>query len=1197
MQHPPPNLGGTRYSLKRRLGEGGFGVVYEAFDAKYAGPVAVKLLRSEHPAGITRFKREFRSLADVLHPNLVRLYELGAEHDRWYFTMELVAGKPFVEHSRAIGTSVRVAATQPLVGAASAQSTALVPETDIARLRATMVQLAEGVHALHDARKLHCDLKPGNVLVTNDGRVVILDFGLVAEVDERITPMGTPGYVSPEQARGGTLTPASDWFSVGAMLHEALTGVVPGAPFRGDIASDASDLWQLCRELIELEPARRPDGAEVLRRLGGRVRRGGPRHALVGRTRELAQLEDARRAAAHGPVLVRVTGPSGIGKSMLVRSYLDELRRRDPDTVILAGRSYEQELVPYKAVDGMVEGLAAHLDALPDEVAQQTRALEQLFPALAPQRPRTAGDDDPGMDSQARRHRAFRALRDVVSALAVRAPVVCFLDDLQWGDVDSARLLRELLRPPRAPALLVIACYREHESVDGFLAAFDEDRSTIDERTLRLGELAREDALRLAEDMLGADQHALAASIAGEAGGSPIFIEQLADRALSEGSVQPALSLGQLILDRVGALDDAARRLVAAVAVAGAPIPEDVALRASEIDASLAREATLAIRHARLVTTRTVDATVVLEPAHDRVRETLSSSLGGDARRAHHRRLADAFLARGAADPETLVRHFLGAEDDARTREFALLAADRAEQALAFDRAAGHLALILKLTAAGAADRGALLERHGEALANAGRSGEAAEAFQSAADARGEDPATIVLRRRAAELSLRSGRLEIGRERIASVLRDVGASAPRSRRTASLLSLGRRARLFARGLRVKTPRTADDCDPAALARLDALWCASTGMSMFDHVHADAIGLEHLLDALALGERSRVIRGLGYEAAFEAVLGGAFLERRCQRILGVMDELASAADTPYDRAWAQMSRGVTSWFVGDWRESWRSCDAAAAMYREHCRGVAWELAICDAYRLPALAYRGELAELAAVVPSAFAAARDRGDLFAANTLRLGQQSMVLLAANRADDAIAEAAAAIAPFPREIYLLPHYHHLFALAQASLYRGDPEVAWQRIEQEWRELSRARLLMVQCLRVEIRHLRARTALALAVRDADQRAPLLKAATAEAKAIARDRVRIAAPLASAIRAGIANVRGELDEAATHLDAAVDGFAAAGMALYEHAARARRGALRAGSDGEADRAAAATWMAAQGVRDPDAMTAMLVPGV
>ncbi|MGE5182700.1 MAG: serine/threonine-protein kinase, partial [Acidobacteriota bacterium] len=418
MQGPPPNLGGSRYALKRRLGEGGFGVVYEAFDAKYAGPVAVKLLRSEHPAGITRFKREFRSLADVLHPNLVRLYELGSEQDRWYFTMELVDGKPFVEHSRGIASEVRVAATQPITRTASAPLLQIAAVTDLPRLRATMVQLAEGVQALHDARKLHCDLKPANVLVTRDGRVVILDFGLVADVDERIGPVGTPGYVSPEQAEGGTLTPASDWFAVGAMLHEALTGVVPGAAHVEGVNGEASDLWGLCRELIDPDPARRPDGAEVLHRLGGRVRRVGVRHALVGRSRELAELEAARQAAAQGPVLVRVTGPSGIGKTMLVRHYLDELRAREPDAVVLAGRSYEQELVPYKAVDGVIEGLAPHLARLPEEAASHVGELARLFPALGRRDDAAAT----GMDSQARRLRAFLALREVVAALAASAP-------------------------------------------------------------------------------------------------------------------------------------------------------------------------------------------------------------------------------------------------------------------------------------------------------------------------------------------------------------------------------------------------------------------------------------------------------------------------------------------------------------------------------------------------------------------------------------------------------------------------------------------------------------------------------------------------------------------------------------------------------------------------------------------------------
>src|SRR5688500_410232 len=237
------------------------GEVYEAFDRDTAEVIALKTLARADGETVTRFKREFRSLQSTSHPNLVNLRELVRDGDQWFLTMELVKGQYFLEHVRG----------------------------DVAKLRAALRQLVQGLRVLHEGGLIHRDIKPSNVMVNSDGRVVLLDFGLVTAMDPtrqstegRAT--GTVEYMAPEQAVGQAVTEAADWYAVGVMLYEALTGDVPhtGHPLQimitkqqnepraaAELAPDApADLLALCKSLLEIEPADRPTGAEIARQLG-----------------------------------------------------------------------------------------------------------------------------------------------------------------------------------------------------------------------------------------------------------------------------------------------------------------------------------------------------------------------------------------------------------------------------------------------------------------------------------------------------------------------------------------------------------------------------------------------------------------------------------------------------------------------------------------------------------------------------------------------------------------------------------------------------------------------------------------------------------------------------------------------------------------------------------------------------------------
>jgi serine/threonine protein kinase len=262
-----------RYVLLRELGAGGVGSVYLAQDRQTGESLALKKLSRVDAKGVLRFKREFRSLANMEHPNLVRLYDLEREPDgTWFLTMEYVPGVDLVSHLRPDG--------------------APPPDwrTDSARVFSSFRQLARGVSALHGAGMLHRDLKPSNVLVSSD-RVLVLDFGLVrgiGEQDARVTEegmvSGTPAYMAPEQACAQALDEAADWYAFGVMLYETLTGELPfdGSLLQimrqkvdcdpqpiAELEPDAPRaLTELCMALLRRKPAERPKGDEILARLG-----------------------------------------------------------------------------------------------------------------------------------------------------------------------------------------------------------------------------------------------------------------------------------------------------------------------------------------------------------------------------------------------------------------------------------------------------------------------------------------------------------------------------------------------------------------------------------------------------------------------------------------------------------------------------------------------------------------------------------------------------------------------------------------------------------------------------------------------------------------------------------------------------------------------------------------------------------------
>jgi hypothetical protein len=1157
------------------------------------------------------------------------------------------------EFPQARNTAMDVPVSPTPSTAAASATTAHAPglsaPAQLNRLREALAQLAEGLCALHAAGKLHCDIKPFNVLVTPEGRVVVLDFGLVRELERKpLNPeeehsfSGTLAYMSPEQASGLPLSPASDWYSVGVMLYLALTGQLPvrgtfAQMLRGKqqfairspsalVPSLPQDLTTLCMELLRPRPEDRPSGPEILGRLKGvpadapalpamtaglRPLSGRTRATpFVGREQHLAALTDAYRATTQGrTVTVYVHGRSGVGKSLLVQRFLESLAASE-EVVVLTGRCYEQESVPYKALDSLVDALSRYLGRLPaSKVAEllprHVAALARLFPVLRRiEAVAEALESAPEMpDPQALRRRAFGALRELLARLGDRQRLILHIDDLQWGDVDSAALLADLLRPPDPPVLCLLCAYRsEYIATSPCLHALralpETPAESLDRRELAVEPLTVSEARTLALALLDPNDPAAAAradAIARESEGVPYFVRELVHQgkgvaAPAAGPAAEKITLDEVLWRRVTGLPDPSRRLLEVVTVSGQPLRQGDAWRAATLDPA-DRTALAVLRAGHLVRSTGPGEQDEVETYHDRIRETVLAHLPAATLKVRHQQLAVTLEASGRADPEALAVHFQGAGEPAKAGHYYAVAADEAAQALAFDRAANLYRLALDLRpVAGDAGR-ELRTKLGDALANAGRGPEAARQYEAAAE--GADALQrIELERRAAYQYCTSGHLDAGRAVLHTVLGRVGMRLPQTQGRALLALLFNRFRLRLRGLKFQA-RDASLVADQELARIEASWSVAAGLGTKNIILAPAFQTLNLLLALRAGEPRRIARALLWEASQVANEGGRALPR-AEMLVETARPLVEQINTPYVHGLMALVRGILAFHGGRWKTGVECHEQAGSIFREQCTGVAWELGQANAFLLWCMSWMGELADMACRSTLILREAKDKGDLFTAANLGSYIEPLARLAEDEPAEAQRVIQEAIQQWSRDEYNLQHFTALMGSTYVDLYRGDGPAAYERHLQQWPAIKKSLLLHAQICRVSLGELRARSALAVAARAAHPRRSL-RDAEQWARRLERERMPYATALAKPLRAGVAALRGDKPAAVRHLAEAAEAFDAVNMGLFAAAARRRLGEWLGGDEGGALAERADAWMAKQKIKDPTRMAAAIIP--
>lgn len=732
------SLGG-RYVFERELARGGMATVYVARDVKHDRLVALKLLDPELGAlfGGDRFLSEIRITAGLQHPNILPLFDSGESDGRLWYVMPFVAGESLRarldrEGAFAIDEAVRI-----------------------------VTAVAGALDHAHRHGIVHRDVKPENILLS-DGVPVVADFGiakLIAE-SQRVsgdtstaltqlgTSLGTPAYMSPEQAMGeAEVDGRTDVYALGVLLYEMLAGARPftGPTSQAIIAKhimtpvpsvrgvrdavppmvDAAIMRAMAKEpaarfetpsafarAIAMAPAvePRPDYSQVAEPI---TRSEEP---FVGRTKELEELFARLDGMEQGKGgLVLIGGEPGVGKTRLVEAVLLEARRRGHFCAV--GHCYEMDGTPpyLPFLEHLEFGarvvppgrLRAVLGNGAAEIARIMPALRQLFPDIP------APLDLP---SDQQRHLLFTKYREYAERSARNVPFVLLFDDLHWADESTLQLLEHLAPHFARQRILALGTYRDVELEVGRPFAKSLERllrQRLAER-MTLRRMPESDVAALLAT-LGAPEAppALVDAIYRATEGNPFFVEEVFRHLREEGRLLdadgrwlPGLSIDALevpegvrlvIGRRLERVSDDCRAVLSAAAVIGPRFALRVLDALGELDADAILDALDQGEKAGLVLSQQIGRETRYSFAHELIRQTLIGTLSPPRRQRRHLCTADAIeKAYGAKSTEhasDLAYHLFhagAAAGEHRAIQWLLVAGRQALAAGAFDVALTH---------------------------------------------------------------------------------------------------------------------------------------------------------------------------------------------------------------------------------------------------------------------------------------------------------------------------------------------------------------------------------------------------------------------------------------------------------------------------------------------------------------------------
>ncbi len=692
------------YKILAKLGEGGMGAVYKAYDLANKRTVALKFALSNiisEEVGLRRFEREIRAISRLSHPNITAVYDSGRSNGNIFYAMEFIDGSELKDYIRTENLS---------------------EQERFDRIFNSTAQVLRALSYIHSQRIIHRDLKPSNIMVAKDHIAKIMDFGLAKDIASKtmVTAsglvVGTADYMSPEQGSGKTLDQRTDLYSLGVILYEISTG---RKPFSGDgpiqviikhiqeppipprkYNSSITPMFEeIILKLMEKSPIDRFQTAdetiEALKEAHQEFLEAGKassqfdlpeleeiqpllRHKdylfkaqLVGRDHEFEQLVELVDQLKSGfGSLALLKGEAGVGKSRLVEELLTHLKFTE--VRIFKGHCYEQRNIPYQVFSPIFDRIAAHLNRRGSSYAETIigntgKIIGRIFPIFN-EIPYVKTLPEPAeLPPGEEKIRLLSAIKNLFERLAAQQPCLFYLDNLHWSDEGSIELLEylveNLLIPYEKAPIMFIGTIRseelsENKALQRFQGKLQHRENVV---MMEIKRLEQDQVGLILQQMLGMSHTPtrLTPKIFAESGGNPFFIEEVLNAMIEDGILYREGSQWQVRVDsysqliipssikevlkrRFRNLGEEEMDVLRWAAVIGEDFEFDVLMEAGEFDEDLLLDVIDQLLKYNLIFEKSVGMVEKYIFYHGKIRDVLYDEISQRRKKRHHLKIANA---------------------------------------------------------------------------------------------------------------------------------------------------------------------------------------------------------------------------------------------------------------------------------------------------------------------------------------------------------------------------------------------------------------------------------------------------------------------------------------------------------------------------------------------------------------------------